>query len=67
LRKDTLNQLASRYFQSHLFINEDRKTVKLDQSLLSISEIRKEDFNKHTFILIPFSNGEVNIKQIKLN
>ncbi|HHY0394791.1 TPA: hypothetical protein ACVU4H_001230 [Vibrio parahaemolyticus] len=66
LRKDTLNQLASRYFQSHLFINEDRKTVRLDQNLLSISEIRKEDFNKHTFILIPFSNGEVNIKQIQL-
>lgn len=66
LNKDTLNQIASRYFESHLFINIDRHYIQLDQNLLSISEIRKEDFNKHTFILIPFSNGEVNIKQIQL-
>lgn len=49
LNKDTLNQIVNRYFKSHLFINKDRHTVELDQNLLSLEEIKENEFDKHTF------------------
>ncbi|EMD80220.1 hypothetical protein C408_1436 [Vibrio diabolicus E0666] len=49
LNKDTLNQIVNRYFKSHLFINKDRHTVQLDQNLLSLKEIKENEFDKHTF------------------
>lgn len=49
LNKDTLNQIVNRYFKSHLFINKDRHTVELDQNLLSLEEIKENQFDKHTF------------------
>ncbi|MDF5052710.1 hypothetical protein P3646_18085 [Vibrio parahaemolyticus] len=63
LNKDTLNQIVNRYYKSHLFKNIDRYTVGLDQSLLSLEEIRDKCFDKHTFRFTFYKNGRVKIKQ----
>ncbi|HAS6065955.1 TPA: hypothetical protein I7114_04400 [Vibrio vulnificus] len=64
LNECSLNNMAKKYYKSHLFINKDKHTIELDQTLLSLNEIREKRFDKHTFTLTPLDNGEVEIEQI---